>query len=104
MKKLVIAATALLISTQAAAQSRTITQEYMIGCKSKSAYDQLPGYAPHGDEKAFNRAYAMSVMRGQCTLFEKGESVFVADATWSRVKLRRGGEASSYWTLIEAVF
>ena len=103
MKKLVIAATALLISAQVAAQSRTITEEYAVGCQSKSVYDQLQDYVSDGDEAAFNRAYAMNVMQGQCTLFEKGESVFVSDTTWSRVKLRRKGETVSYWTMTQSV-
>jgi len=104
MKKLTIIATALLLSTQATAQTHTINQEYMIGCKSKSTYDQLQSYVSDGDETAFNRAYAMNVMQDQCTMFEEGVKVFVADTTWTRVKVRREGETSSYWTMIEAVF
>ena len=104
MKKLtIIAATALFMSAQATAQSRTITLEHMIGCKSKTVYDQLQSYVSDGDETAFNHSYAMNVLQGQCTLFEKGGSVFIADTTWSRVKIRREGETTSYWTMMQAV-
>lgn len=41
-------------------------------------------------------------MSGQCVPFTKGEPVYIEKTDWGMIEVRRAGEASTYWTFIEA--
>ena len=58
------------------------------------------GYAKQKDKEAWLKFGTAGLLTGECTLFEKGELVYVVDkAIFSdAVKLRRKGETQAYWT------
>jgi hypothetical protein len=58
------------------------------------------------DTEAFSKFFLAGVMTKRATLFKRGETVILEDAEGllsSKVKLRRKGEAVSYWTNREAI-
>ncbi len=59
-----------------------------------------------GDTEAFSKFFLAGVMTRRATLFKRGETVILEDSEGllsSKVKLRRKGEAVSYWTNREAI-
>ncbi len=59
-----------------------------------------------GDTEAFSKFFLAGVMTKRATLFKRGETVILEDAEGllsSKVKLRRKGEAVSYWTNRESI-
>ena len=59
-----------------------------------------------GDTEAFSKFFLAGVMTKRATLFKRGETVILEDAEGilsNKVKLRRKGEAVSYWTNREAI-
>ena len=104
MKKLVIAAAALLISTQAAAVDAHIKVTPAFGCISKTTLGRVFGYAISGDSEALESSMAVALIKGNCILFEeKGEGVFIDDTSGTFVRIRKEGEAQAYWTMMQSI-
>jgi len=76
-----------------------------VGCISREDHRKLTNYVVQKDKKAYERYLLAGLAAGTCTVFEKGESVYVVEtAVFSGlVKVRRKGETQEYWTNIEAV-
>ena len=53
----------------------TITRDRYTGCRSQQELRKLNGYAARGDKNAWSNAMAGANMRGECTIFRKGEAV-----------------------------
>ena len=85
-----------LSSTPTEAQPKKITSSKYFGCKSREYRDKITGYIVQGDKEAFSKALATGVARGECTLFNAGEEVFVTDTAMfsGLLKFRRKGETS----------
>lgn len=88
-----------------AQESYAIRAEGYEGCKSKEVLEQLQGHVARGDKAAYSNALAGANMSGKCTMFKKGEQVFVTgvDVDSNLAKVRRRGEAAEYWTNLQAV-
>lgn len=85
--------------------ARRIADHHYFGCQSEDFFGKLISYIVDGDREAFRDALAAAVLLGECTLFEKGETVYVVDTRIfsGRVKVRRRGETLEYWSVSEAV-
>ena len=72
-----------------------IMPKVAIGCLEEDRFRQLMGL----DEAAFQKAVVRFVMSGECTVFEEGEDVYLAELAGlsSVVRIRRVGEIDSYW-------
>jgi hypothetical protein len=73
-------------------------QTSVFACQDWNEYERIIGYLIQHDSDAFNKALAQAIRLGNCTVFEKGEIAFIADAGFTSVKLRRRGETVEYWT------
>ena len=84
---------------------RRISGDHWFGCTDREYFDKLNDYVAQKDAQAFRKALAAGVLTGICTLFKKGEVVYVTDATIfsGLVKVRRKGQLQEFWTYIEAV-
>jgi len=84
---------------------RTISSDSFFGCSDRSVCQKLVEYAVDKDNQAFKQALGAELLTGGCRMFQRGESVFIADtAIFSGlVKVRRRGETEEYWTAMEAV-
>ena len=104
MKKLVIAATALLISTQAVAVDAHIKVTPAFGCISKTTFGRVFGYAIEGDQESLEASMTVALIKGNCILFEeKGEGVFIDDTSGTLVRIRSKGATQAYWTHTAAI-
>lgn len=72
-----------------------------IACPSRSILDQAVKYNAEGDMHAFNSL----LWRGPCTFLNKGEKLFLEDTKLlsGLAKIRRPGNAETYWTFLEAI-
>lgn len=107
-KSLKVAGVALglaLLAASAYAGDKRISSDSYFGCTSRDYFEKLVGYAAQKDMGAFKQGLAAGILAGQCTTFNTGESVFLAEtAIFSGlVKVRREGSMAEYWTNIEAV-
>jgi|GEM_PF-5985864 len=84
---------------------RKIVRENQFGCTNREDYKKIIRYAVEEDAQAFLWALATGIEDGRCTMFELGETVFLADtAVFSgMVKIRKQGGTQEFWTAIEAV-
>lgn len=82
-----------------------IAGAYFFGCTDKDYFEQVATYALQGDRQAFSNALAAGLVSGTCTKFEKDEPVYVVGSGLfsGLMRVRRPGESSEYWTVIEAV-
>ena len=81
-----------------------VTGDRYAGCKSQTELNKLNRYAAAGDKAAWSNTMAGHHIIGECTVFKKGETVFVIDAAASGLsKVRRKGEIIQYWTSAKAV-
>lgn len=85
--------------------SKAISSNGYYGCVDRAKFDELMRYITQGDQAAFSNALAQSIAHGESTLFEAGERVFVMDTKIfsGMVRIRREGETTSYWTVLEAL-
>jgi len=88
-----------------AEQAARVSGERYAGCRTQQELQKLNRYAAQGDENGWANAMAGANMRGECTMFRKGEPVFViGQATASGlIRVRRREQSKEYWTLSEAV-
>lgn len=88
-----------------AAEVHHIKSDNYIGCIEKDEYSRLVKLAASGDTEAFGKAVAQDVMLGTAIIFQKGQSVYLEDtAMWEgMIKVRLQGEATGYWTAMEAI-
>ena len=100
MKKLVIAATALLISTQALGYD---IKRASFGCIYENTYRTLTGYSATGDQALFQKTLWAEVSRGYCIMFDKGTEVFIEDNSGTLLQVRPKGKAAKYWTSVRTV-
>jgi flagellar biosynthesis GTPase FlhF len=83
---------------------KKISSDGFFGCADQEFFEKLVGYIVQKDMDALKQGLALGMTTGQCTMFKKGEKVFLADtAIFSGlIKLRRQGSMTEYWTNIEA--
>jgi len=95
----------ILASPLAAQSSRRVADDHRFGCKSEDYMHKLIGYAVDKDLEAFKQGLATGLLLGECTLFKKGEEVFVVDTKIfsGLVKVRRKGKIEEYWTNTETL-
>lgn len=108
--KSAVAAAAMMLSAlgavaASAEQRSTISGERFAGCRSQEELQKLNRYAAQGDQNGWSNAMAGANMRGECTMFRKGEAVFVIEPVTASglTKVRRREQSKEYWTLSEAV-
>lgn len=84
---------------------KTITMDNQFGCIEKNDYEKIVGYATGGDKDAFMNSLAGKISNGRCTMFNRGDEVFLTEAAIlsGAVRLRRKGKTTEYWTAFEAV-
>ncbi len=104
----VIAAFSLVLLSAGAVSAespRRIADEHRFGCTDKEYLKELVGYAADKDLEAFKQGLMAGILTGTCTLFEKGEQVYVVDTSIlsGLVRVRRKGETKKYWTVLEAI-
>jgi len=94
-----------LYQSAAQADTRTITENAIFGCKSQSQFERIFSYLVQGDKKAWNKAMIDALLSDNCTYLTTGEEVFIRDiAIFSgMIKIRLKGSLDEYWTNIEAV-
>jgi hypothetical protein len=73
------------------------------GCTNEDVYDNAVKLAVQGDNLAFAKYLAAGHALGVCTTFKAGEPVYIAESGLLKVKVRRPGQTSEYWTDREAV-
>ncbi len=76
-----------------------------MGCKTLEFYNRLRQYAVDKDLEAFKQGLTAGILLGECTLFKRGEVVFVVDTKIlsGLVKVRRKGRLEEYWTGFETI-
>jgi hypothetical protein len=103
-------ASAATATTQQAQQSATMhlaqssmTRTVVIGfvaCRTKDLFLRALSMAQSDDWTAV----AKMVLQGQCIQLEKGETVYLEDATWTgALKVRKRGSTRAYWTAKEFI-
>lgn len=87
------------------AQEQTISSDNYFGCTSKDYFEKIASYAADKDLEAFKKALLAGLLDGTCTMFKRGETVYLEDTSIfsGLVKVRRRGETLEYWTAMEAV-
>lgn len=102
---LVLTLLTVLVPPLAAQTDRRIADDHRFGCKSRDYLEELTGYAVAKDMEAFRKGLGAGLVIGECTLFRKGEEVFIVDTKIfsGLVKVRRKGAIEGYWTVLEAV-
>lgn len=104
MKKLILVLAVLLIGFAAAAETH-VTKGTNFGCVDKEDHSRLTGYLIDGDKDLFESELMSLMYQGKATIFEPGEEVYLEDTAIhsGMVKIRRAGEATEYWTVLEAI-
>jgi hypothetical protein len=76
-----------------------------VGCSDRQYYEKIVEYAIHKDSEAFQQAVTAGIFSGTCTIFEKGEFLYVIDVDLfsGYAKVRRKGETQEFWVNLEAV-
>ncbi len=94
----------ILTSTASAAQEREVVRDNHFGCRDREYFDKLHRFVVQGDKDAFTIGLGAGIAAGQCTMFQRGELLFLSDtAVFSGLlKVRRRGEMVDYWMLSEA--
>lgn len=85
---------------------KRISGDLWYGCADREYLYKLDAYLLQGDEEAFRKALTSGLVAGTCTVFKKGEVVYITDVgilSSSLVKVRRKGETQEYWTDNRAV-
>ncbi|MGO9451203.1 MAG: zinc ribbon domain-containing protein [Candidatus Binataceae bacterium] len=84
---------------------RTISGDHYFGCSDRDVYQKLIGFLVEHDDAAFAKGLEAEVLTGECRMFQRGETVVIADtAIFSgMVKVRLKGDVAEYWTAVEAV-
>lgn len=92
------------INTAIAAGEYTITMK-SFGCMDKDEFKRVHSYLVAKDMKAFSNRLAAGILNGTSTLFEAGQTVFLIETSVfsGMVKIRRVGESSEYWTVMETI-
>lgn len=106
MKRLVLVVCLMsLCGTSFAEFENKIVRDRMFGCTEREDFDNLMKIATQKDINAFAKLLAVKMMAGSCTLFKLGEIVYLTDtAIFSgMVEVRRSGESSKFWTIMEGV-
>jgi len=84
---------------------RQIVDDHRFGCTDPDYFGKIIQYAVQKDQEAFARALSDGMSTGLCTLFTRGETVYLTDSRVfsGLVRVRRRGETAEYWTNTEAV-
>lgn len=92
-----------LVTAAQASGARVVSNTF--GCVDRGEHARIARILGQGDEKGFKQALYNSMLIGRCTVFQKGERVFIEEtATFSGlIKVRKQGEAYGFWTNYEAV-
>lgn len=100
----IIAITFLTSSSLAFADSKTILSDGYFGCIDENKFKKIVTYVSQGDREAFKQSLGTEILSGKCTMFSKGEEVFLVDVAMlsGMVKIRRKGDTTEYWTNREA--
>ena len=71
----------------------------------KEDQSRLVGYLVDGDTALFESELDALIYLGKATVFLKGETVYVEDTAILSgvIQIRRAGEATAYWTVLEAI-
>jgi len=86
------------------ANEKIISGDGFFGCVSKEYEKSLVGYAVENDREAYRSALQAGIFAGTCTVFKKGEVVYLEDVSLpGLIRVRRKGQTQAYWTIIEAV-
>ena len=88
------------------AQSKKISGDNYFGCTDRDYFEKLESYIVQKDIEAFKKGLTTGVSLGRCTLFKRGEEIFLLDRTIPSglVKVRRKGDIVEYWTPIKATY
>jgi hypothetical protein len=92
--------------SSAAQLERTIVRDHGFGCIDPDYFRKLVEYEAHGSADQFVKNLSEDLMAGECTLFTRGEKVYVADtATVSGglIQVRHAGDTREYWTDSDAI-
>jgi hypothetical protein len=92
-------------ASAAPAQSNHQVVKATYGCQSKDVFDKLVHYSVDNDNVAFKKGLTAAIYSGQCSIFQAGEAVELADVAMfsGTVKVRRRGDTDEYWTFMERV-
>jgi hypothetical protein len=82
----------------------TIRSGNYFGCVAKADLSKIIRFATQKDEAAFTAAISQGLNDGTCTLFKHGEQVYLSNGEvfTGLMRIRRAGETTEYWTVIEA--
>lgn len=83
-----------------------IAGDVYFGCTERDCFERLATLAVQGDKQAFAEALGVGLLTGICTKFVEGEPIYLMGAGGlfsGLVRVRRPGEITEYWTVIEAV-
>jgi lipopolysaccharide export system protein LptA len=69
-----------------------------LGCKDLKYYQKIWEYYGQGDSAAYNTAVNTGILRGQCIIFQDGESVFETDIfiLSEAIKVRKKGGMAEF--------
>lgn len=96
-----IALSTILLSLPAYAADYQATGGF--GCINKDYFNKIVTIAVQEGGEGFKRALLLGIAAGNCTLFEKGEPVYLMKAGLMTIKIRREGEMTEYWTTSETI-
>lgn len=102
---MIIVMTLTIAGTASAQTSRKIKDDNYFGCTDKEYFDKLIKYIVDEDIEAFKKGLMAGIITEECTLFKKGEAVYVVDTKIfsGLAKVRRKGNVREYWTNLEAL-
>lgn len=84
---------------------RQVVKNGFFGCVDKGYFQKLVRFRAENDLVAFNNSLERARESGLCTMFIKGEPVFLSDTQIMSglIRVRRKGEDLEYWTFMEII-
>jgi hypothetical protein len=76
-------------------------KEARFGCAHREYFEKVLDIFAQGDNEAAQAKIHEGVLTGECTIFEKGEQVYMTIpglSLFAPVQVRRQGETAEYWT------
>jgi hypothetical protein len=108
MKKiaLTIASITLMFFSLAFAETYTIKEDSLFGCKSRTHFEKLIQYITDDDKQAFVTALDMALKAKKCIMFKKNQIVYVVkiDIIGGMVLLRPKGGLAEYWAKTRTIY
>jgi hypothetical protein len=99
---LALAGIAFVMSTALAGQHNVVKNGF--GCHSQEILDKIISAAASGGKEAFKKRYLGALLTGDCVPFDKGDTVWLEDSSWTLVCVVPVGSGDDcYWSPMELI-